>query len=234
MKNSEHRNLPPDVHPKTAEELQSYEAVMFNDVLVEISPQNEVKWVWQANKHLDPDIDIIGPIHPRQEWCHSNTVNVLESGDILLTSRAFDCMLVISKKTGEVIFRWGSMTRLNKETGELELTTTLDTLSGPHGAQEVPPGVPGAGHITCYDNGLFTRGPLLASRGIEIDPATGDLVWQSGVLIDNRIPVPFGRKHFSDFLGMLKSYPTATCFCAKESTADSFSSRQNTMKFGST
>jgi hypothetical protein len=207
IKDSEHRDVPEGEHPKTVAAFQRFEKAMFNDVLVEITPQHKVVWVWQANHHLDPDIDIIGLTHAREEWCHTNTINVLSNGDVLLTSRALDCMLVVSRKTGDVIFRWGGMTHLDKETGQLELTTTVDTLSGPHGAQEIPRGVPGAGHITCYDNGLVSRGPLLSSRGVEVDPETGTLVWQSGALVENRIPVPFGRKHFSDFLGSAQKLP---------------------------
>jgi len=124
-------------------------------------------------------------------------------------------VLVVSRKTGDVIFRWGGMTHLkDKETGELEVATTLDTLSGPHNAQEIPPGVPGEGHFTVYDNGLVARGPLLASRAVEIDPYTGNLVWQSTKLFDGRLPVPFGRKHFSDFLGSAQRLPNGnTLMC---------------------
>ena len=73
-------------------------------------------------------------------------------------------------------------------------------MSGPHGGQEIPPGVPGSGNFVVYDNGVVSRGALRASRGVEIDPATRELVWQS-IKTENEMPLPFGRKHFSDFLG---------------------------------
>src|ERR1051325_6769087 len=138
------------------------ERVMFNDVLVEIDKQKKVVWVWNANKHLDPDIDIIGPVHTRQEWCHANTLEEMANGNILLTSRALDSIIVVDKKTREIVFRWGNMSHYDKESRELTMTGGPDTLSGPHDAREIPRGLPGAGHFTCYDNGVVERGVLLA------------------------------------------------------------------------
>ena len=116
--NTELRDLPRTAIQPPPEELERLEKVMFNDVVYEIDPQGKVVWTWQANQHLDPDVDIIGPVHSREEWCHANTLNVLADGNLLLTSRSLDSILLIDRKTGEVILRWGNTTRLNKETGE--------------------------------------------------------------------------------------------------------------------
>jgi len=214
IKNSEHRKPPKSLSEAASDDAFLHaEKVMFNDVVFEINPRGKVVWLWEANKHLDPDVDIIGPVHSREEWGHANTLNVLANGNILLTSRTLDSILVIDKKTGNVIFRWGNMTRLSKESGELELIGKStaqrkhsDTLSGPHGAMEIPRGVPGAGHFVVYDNGIVSRGALRASRAVEIDPGTGKLVWES-IQKYNEMPVPFGRKHFSDFLGSAQKLP---------------------------
>ena len=66
-----------------------------------------------------------------------------------------------------------------------------DALGGPHDVREIPAGFPGAGHLTCYDNGTY----ISASRAIEIDSATGELVWQS-----RPRGAGIGRKHYSDFV----------------------------------
>ncbi len=75
---------------------------MFNDCLVEIDAQHRVVWKWHANDHLNPSVDIIGPMYRREEWCHSNSVARLRNGNILLSSRSLDSLLVIEKKRGRL------------------------------------------------------------------------------------------------------------------------------------
>ncbi|HVF10423.1 MAG TPA: aryl-sulfate sulfotransferase, partial [Abditibacteriaceae bacterium] len=163
---------------------------MFNDYIVEVDAQGRVVWRWHANDHLDPDIDIIGPIYKRQEWCHANSIGVLQNGNILLTSRSLDALMVIDKATGKIIFRWGNASYLDKKSGRLEYRSGSNVMGGPHGAQEIPSGYPGAGHLLCYDNGLYTY----RSRVVEIDVATRQLVWQSA-------SAGLGRERFSWFSG---------------------------------
>jgi len=215
VKHSEFRNLLRSRRVMPLAEFENLPRVMFNDVLIEVDPQHKVVWDWHANEHLDPDIDIIGPIYPREEWCHANTLNVLANENLLITSRALDAMMVIDKQTGDVVFRWGNFTRLvDKNTGETELVQPSfpappgppRTLSGPHGAEEVPPGLPGAGHFTCYDNNWCSPVPLRSSRGIEVDPQTGAVVWQSQ-RYENGMASPIARKHFSEILGSAQRLP---------------------------
>jgi hypothetical protein len=215
IKHTEFPNLLRSQPNLTMEEFEHLDRVMFNDVLIEVDPQHEIVWQWHANEHLDPDVDIIGMVYPREEWCHANTINVLKNGNVLITSRTLDAMMVIDKQTGEVTFRWGNSQRLDKETGEIELVRMptfpalpgpATILSGPHGAEEVPAGLPGEGHFTCYDNGCFSPGPLRDSRGIEIDPQTGKIVWQS-TRLENGMSALLGRKHFSEILGSAQRLP---------------------------
>jgi hypothetical protein len=65
-----------------------------------------------------------------------------------------------------------------------------EVLGGPHDAQEIPPGLPGAGHLTIYNNGLYTG----SSRVVELDLATRRVAWQSAFSGIGRIP-------FSRFMG---------------------------------
>jgi len=187
--------------------------VMFNDVLVEIDPQGQIVWVWRANEHLDPDIDILSPVHTRVEWSHANAIQELADGNILVTARKLDSVFIVNRKTNKIIYRWGNLTHLDKQTGELvdspaahSPATKMNTLSGPHDGREIPAGVPGAGHLTCYDNGLMQRTKLHSSRAVEFDRATGDLVWQSMPFKDER-SLDFGRKHFSDSVGSVQKLP---------------------------
>ncbi|HVF09883.1 MAG TPA: aryl-sulfate sulfotransferase, partial [Abditibacteriaceae bacterium] len=179
------------------------DGAMFNDMLVEVDAQGRVVWRWHANAHLNPDSDIIGPLHKREAWCHANSVAVLKNGNILLTSRSLDAMLVIEKRSGKIIWRWGSTAYLDKTASRLEMRSGPNTLGGPHGAEQIPTGLPGAGHIICYDNGMYGD----ASRAVEVDFATRKLIWQSS-------QPGIGRKHFSNFVSNAQRLPNGnTLIC---------------------
>ena len=179
------------------------DGVMFNDYLIEIDARGKTVWTWRANAHLDPDIDIIGPFYKREEWCHGNSLAVLANGNIALTSRALDSIMIIEKKSGKIIFRRGNTAYLDKKTGRIEYRNGPDFMGGPHGAEVIAAGLPGAGHLLCYDNGLYN----FASRAVEIDGATSKLVWQSS-------QPGMGRKHFSDIMGSSQRLPNGnTLIC---------------------
>ena len=177
-------------------------AVMFNDKLVEIDPRQggKVVWEWHANEHFDPDLDIIGPLYKRQEWYHGNSVAVLADGNIALTGRFTDSLIIIDRKTGKILRRWGNNAWLDRETGRIEYRAgdAPTVLGGPHDVRQIPAGLPGAGRLTVYDNGTYAA----ASRVVEIDPATGELTWQSP-----RGGGAIGRKHFSDFVAGAQRLP---------------------------
>ncbi len=180
--------VPPELREKIRGGIKGTEfeaGAMFNDKLVEIHPQGKVVWEWRANDHMDPERDIIGPIYKREEWYHGNGVCALTDGNIALSGRFTDSLLVIDRQTGKIISRWGNTAYLDQATGRIECRTGPETLGGPHDVREIPAGYPGAGNLTCYDNGTYASG----SRVVEIDRA-GKLVWQS--------PDPkAGRKHYS-------------------------------------
>jgi hypothetical protein len=177
--------------------------VMFNDYLVEVDAGGRVVWTWHANEHLNPELDIIGPVYKREEWSHFNSVAVMSVGNILLTGRAYDSVMIVDKRSGKITFRWGNSAYLDKQTGGIEYRTGPDTLGGPHAAGEIPTGRPGQRHILCYDNGIYKA----VSRAVEIDPTTGRLVWQSNV-------PGVGRAHFSDIMGDAERLPNGnTLFC---------------------
>jgi hypothetical protein len=169
------------------------DGTMFNDYVVEIDANGRRVWEWHANDHLDPDIDIIGPFYRRQEWNHANSLSALKNGDILLTCRSTDSIMVVQKSSGKIILRWGNSTYLDKATGRLEYHAGSEYLGGPHDAREIPEGYPGAGHITCYNNRM-NNGDFLRSEVVEVDRNTRQVKWKTP-------GKSLGRKHFSDFLG---------------------------------
>jgi hypothetical protein len=178
---------------------------MLNDYVVEIDAKGHKVWEWHANEHLDPNIDIMGPFYQREEWLHTNSVGALANGNIIITSRNTDSMLVIDKKSGQIIFRWGNTAHLDKQSGQLRYRSGASTLGGPHSSYAIPVGLPGAGHLLCYDNGLYVN----ASRWVEVDAASGKLIGHSSQAM--------GRKHFSDVMGNVERLPngnTVVCDAA--------------------
>ncbi len=182
------------------------------DKLVEVNPQGKVVWEWHAKDHMDFDIDILGPIHPRVEWLHINDIDEGANGDLIFSARHTDCVYVLDKKTGKIRSRFGNVAYLdtksqklkNHNTGSMLVGRKNLTLGGPHDAHEIAPGLPGAGHILVYDNGMYTD----TSRALEFDPATGRVVWES---TDSNI----GRRHFSSFISSAERLPNGnTIICS--------------------
>ncbi len=179
------------------------DGMIFNDKIVEIDPQGKVVWEWHANNHFDPDVDIIGPIYKRQEWYHGNSIAAISGDKIAITGRYTDTLMIIDRKSGEIVRRWGSPSYLDMDTGRIEYRAGKDFLGGAHDVREIPAGFPGAGHLTCYDNGVY----ISSSRVVEIDPVNGALVWQSP-------HETLGRKQYSDFISgaqRLRSGNTFVC-----------------------
>ena len=178
---------------------------MFNDYLEEIDPKGRKVWTWHANQHLDPDIDIIGPIYRREEWLHSNSVGLTSDGDIVLASRNTDSILIVDRKTGEIIFRWGNVAHLDETTGRIEhygvpvsafAGAKVPRLGGPHDAQEIPAGLPGAGNLLVYNNGIYSG----FSSAMEVNRITGSVVWETR-------HTGHGRRPMSVFMGSAQRLP---------------------------
>jgi len=178
------------------------DGTMYNDVIIEINPQKKVVWKWHANDHLNPDIDIIGPIYNRDEWLHTNSLALLDNGNILLTNRSTDSVMIIDKKSGKIVSRFGNAVYLDKKIGQIRQRKLPQTLGGPHDAQQIPAGYLGAGNILVLDNGVYTH----KTRALVFDPATGKPVgqWPAGG--------QFGRPLFSYFLGSVQPLPNNNLF----------------------
>jgi len=84
------------------------DGIMWSDSLIEINPAGKVIWEWLGYEHMDPDVDIICPLCPRSRWANANSVFVMDNGDILLSIRYTNTILIVDKKTGRVKWRWGS------------------------------------------------------------------------------------------------------------------------------
>ncbi len=204
--------VPPDLVKKVRggqKGTEHKDGTMFGDYFREIDSSGETVWEWHGIEHFDPDIDIIGAIHNREEWTHINDVDIMPDGNILSDSRHTDGAFIIDRQSGDIIWRWGNVAYLDEETGQIEHRNTRDpmTMGGPHDGHLIAEGLPGAGNMLIYDNGMYTY----YSRALEVDIKTGEVVWQS----ERTEGYVSGRAHFSPFISGADRMPNGnTVVCS--------------------
>lgn len=159
------------------------------DVIYEIDPGGKVVWKWKAwdhrgmnsKKHLDLNyITAVLPQHRfgNPDWTHFNTVDYNpETDQILVDSREFGELYIIDHKTGEIVYRWGNPYAYGAGDPPTFTTTGDQILYGPHDAHWIKEGLPGTGNILIFNNG-WARPPVNYSSIIEMDPKTGEVVWE--------------------------------------------------------
>ncbi|MDX1500768.1 MAG: arylsulfotransferase family protein [Thermoanaerobaculia bacterium] len=141
------------------------------DRLVEIDPAGRIVWEWRAGEHLaewleERGVELVG------DATHVNSVQVLPEnrhhdagdrrfrpGNLLISARNLHAVFVIDRETGEPV--WFFDHELDKQ----------------HEALMTPSGWPGAGRIQLFDNGYGNRYTYRRSEILEIEPATGEVVW---------------------------------------------------------
>lgn len=146
--------------------------LLWSDTILEIEPVGatggNVVWSWVAWDHLvqnydanmanygDPcaypgRIDINFPVGSKAEdWLHMNAVAYNADLDqIVVSPRRYSEVWVISHApgaSGELMYRWGNPQAYGRGTAADEI------LDGPHNAQWIPEGTPGAGNMTVFNN----------------------------------------------------------------------------------
>jgi len=143
--------LPEDLHRKVRGGYRMPREKMprlIGDDLVEITP--DMKEVRRINtwRLLDPVKDAIHPTSRRWEWTHINGIDVNAAGDILFSARNCDRVAAIDHETGQLRFK-------------------LDKAHGQHNPTWLA-----NGNVLIFDNGHDS------SKVIEVDPASGEVVWR--------------------------------------------------------
>jgi len=159
------------------------------DAIYEIDPAGKVVWKWKAwdhrgmnsKKHLDVNyITNVLPQYKRgnPDWLHFNDVDYdPETDQILVDSREFGELYIIDHKTGEIIYRWGNPSAYGAGDPPTFTTNGDQILFGPHDAHWIKKGLPGEGNILIFNNG-WARSPVTYSSIIEMNPETGEIVWE--------------------------------------------------------
>ncbi len=120
---------------------------LIGDDLVEITPEQKEVRRIHTWQLLDPVKDPIDPTYRRWEWTHINGIDVNEKGDIVFSARGCHRVGVIDGASGELTFKF-------------------DQTHGQHNPTWLP-----NGNILVFDN------RRAASRVIEVDPKSGEIVW---------------------------------------------------------
>ena len=162
---------------------------LHSDIIVEVTPENEV--VWECHLCDLLDIDRCNPIPASQDWwagpnnntvtdwTHTNTVQALPEnkwydagderfrpGNVLISLRQLDVLLIIDRDTKQITWEY---------TGDYK-----GGLSGQHDSHMIERGIPGEGNIIVFDNGASPYKDLAhagCSYVLEIDPVTEQVVW---------------------------------------------------------
>ena len=185
---------------------------LLDDVIIEVDWEGNIVWEWACNEYFDsygfdeaaknilardPNLRAAGG--GMGDWMHINSMSALgpnkwyDAGDerfhpenIIWDSRESNITAIISKETGEVVWKLGPYFDQNEQLKK------LGWIIGLHHAHMIPRGLPGEGNILIFDNGGWAGyglpNPMSPkgiknswrdySRVLEIDPTTLDIVWQ--------------------------------------------------------
>ncbi len=156
--------LPDDVASRVVGGVPNSEAngEIYGSALVEIDRRGKRVWEWKLHEHIDPAGDPQCPLCPRSIWGYINSVGLMKDGNVLITHRFRNQVVIIEKSTGAILWRWGDQ----HEVGHPHCVTELDN-----------------GNVLLFDNGTHRCSPnrgaheLAHSRVIEVDPRTDRVVW---------------------------------------------------------
>ncbi|MGB2960476.1 MAG: arylsulfotransferase family protein, partial [Bacteroidota bacterium] len=183
--------------------------------LYEVNLDGEVVWEWHAHNHLD--LNLFSPATPEGDWLHVNSVAPLpenkwyDAGDerfrpsnILLNARNINTVYVIDKETKRIVWEGTH----NYKGG----------MAHAHEAEMIEKGLPGAGNIILFDNGLFTRHRAHTGQTfiVELDPITLEIVWVYETEGYANI------KFFSKTMGTQKRLPNGNTYIAEDNTGRLF------------
>ncbi|GDY14399.1 hypothetical protein LBMAG53_32770 [Planctomycetota bacterium] len=129
---------------------------IFGDVIREVDRNGRLVWEWRVWEHLDPAGFPIQVDFPRFHWPLINGLDVTREGLVLMSLRTTSGLIAVERTSGRVVHH-----------------IPPEVVSHQHAPVALP-----NGRILLFDNGNFRRGRAYAhSRVIEVDPATGSVVW---------------------------------------------------------
>lgn len=152
----------------------SSNSTVFDGVVREVSPANQVLWTWKSATKTTPGVTggLERPIPLRDgsgeayDLVHANSVSANGSDSAIVSLRAYDVVLNVSRKTGETLWQLGGRSTPERLTviGDPETRP----LVGQHDARLLADGT-----LSVFDNGTTKDGFVRAPRAVRyrIDPA---------------------------------------------------------------
>ncbi|WP_115718471.1 aryl-sulfate sulfotransferase [Gallaecimonas mangrovi] len=181
-------------------DLKGFKKPVIDNKVQEINASGKVVWSWSAAKHLaDFGLSKTQLAELKKaggyDFLHINTAAPLgpnhwyDAGDkrfapdnILINSRNVNVALIIDRHSGKVVWRVGPNYPKTQWSGKVP--RPLDQIIGEHDVHMIPKGLPGAGNLLIFDNegnaslSVKNRSMFSASRVIEVNPTSKQIVWQ--------------------------------------------------------
>ena len=178
-------------------------STMLDCAVQEVDSQGNLVWDWRASTHTDPVKESVVPAgvgtdaSPADVY-HCNSIDVNAAGDVLISFRHMNAVLLVSKSSGNVVWKLGG-TPYNKDGAQI-LTIQGDPEGAfymQHDARFQP-----NGDISLFDDHSAAAGVTGAARGVEyaLDLGAGkaSVVWQ------------YQGAASSSFLGSFRRYADGT------------------------
>jgi hypothetical protein len=128
---------------------------IYEDVLREVDCEGKVVWEWRMKDRFPYDKYPLRPTSNRHEFAHANTCHVQADGNILVSFRQIDLVILV-----------------NRQTKEIDWEMTDRSWGGQHDCQRLD-----NGNIIMFANGSEQPNSE-HSRILEIDPSSKKIVWQ--------------------------------------------------------
>ena len=133
------------------------DGTVWGDVVKEVDRSGAVVWQWRAADHLHPAEFPVQPIFDRYHWPLINGLWSARNGLVLMSLRTTSGIIGVDRASGRVVLK----------------------IKYPVVAQQHSPVEMDNGCILAFDNGNLRPGSSSPySRAVEVDPATGAVVWQ--------------------------------------------------------
>jgi hypothetical protein len=146
-----------------------------------VNAKGRAVWEWHALDHFDPVVDSTFPetIHVDDETVaevfHCNAVDVDRHGDYLVSARNMDSVFLVSRETGEVLWKMGGA-QYTKD-GAPYVAVKNDPLGSfyrPHDARMVGPN-----RVSMFDDQTGTTNPARAVvYDVDVDAGVATVAWQ--------------------------------------------------------
>jgi hypothetical protein len=224
---------------------------LLDDVIVEVTWEGDVVWEWCCSDHFEElefseearnilcrNPNMVPSGGGMGDWMHINAVSLLgpnqwhDAGDkrfhpdnLIWSSRESNISAIVSKETGELVWKIGPDYNASKSLKE------LGWIIGQHHTHMIPRGLPGEGNILVYDNGGWAgygapnpgsptgiKNALRDySRVLEFNPVTLEIVWQHTPREAGFLHPTDSNRYYSPFISSAQRLPNGNTLIAEGS-----------------